>query len=181
MRTSISFLSQNIATGKNHCCALQNAEQQSKLINLDYNYAKKYNYNDDFMVDHKNHLLLGVRFTPQGATCGKHPSEIISASFINFNFQAFPNLKILVQNLLQYFFIALLPLTFLACSGKVQTNKIPQTTKYHLPNTTTPLKQGINETTKNDFEETLKEFFKIKENESNVNIYKVGIERGHFQ
>lgn len=181
MRTSILFLSHNIATGKNHRCALQSAEQQSKLINLDYNYAKKYNYNDDFIVVHKNHLLLGARFMPQGATCGKHPSKIISESFINFNFQAFPNLKILVQNLLQYFFIALLPLTFSACSGKVQTNKLPQTAKYHLPNATAPLKQDIDEATRISFENALKDFFKIKENDNSVNIYKVGIERGHFQ
>lgn len=78
-------------------------------------------------------------------------------------------------------FLLFILILFSACSGKVQTNKLPQTAKYHLPNATTPLKQGIDEATRMSFENALKDFFKIKENDDSVNIYKVGIERGHFQ
>lgn len=38
---------------KNHRCALQSAEPQPKLISLDYNNTKKYNYSDDFKSEHK--------------------------------------------------------------------------------------------------------------------------------
>ncbi|MBX7491240.1 hypothetical protein [Helicobacter turcicus] len=86
------------------------------------------------------------------------------------------------KTLLKLSLIITLSLTFSACSSKVQTNKIPQSTKYHLPNTSITLKSSVDENTKRDFENTLNAFFKTNEKgELESNIYKVGIQRGHFK
>ncbi|MBX7491219.1 hypothetical protein [Helicobacter turcicus] len=73
----------NIATDKNHCASLKG---ESKLISLDYNYTNKYNYNDDFFNGHKNHLISGARFMPQGSVCGKHPIKLYLNSFLILSF-----------------------------------------------------------------------------------------------
>ncbi|TLD84402.1 hypothetical protein LS70_002305 [Helicobacter sp. MIT 11-5569] len=50
--------------GKIHCCAPQNAEQQSRLISLDYNYTKKYNYNNECGIHFCS--LKGINFNRRG-------------------------------------------------------------------------------------------------------------------
>lgn len=79
-------------------------------------------------------------------------------------------------------FALFLPFFLIACSGKVQTNKIPQDTKYHLPNKIESKELSPNKESLNDFKKTLEEFFKIENtDEGRGNIYKTGLERGHFK
>ncbi|MCX2683542.1 hypothetical protein OQH60_06645 [Campylobacter sp. MIT 21-1685] len=68
-----------------------------------------------------------------------------------------------------------------ACSSKTQTNKLPNEKKYSLFNSNSNINTTISEKSKNEFEEALKEFFKVKQQEEDSqNIYKIGIERGYF-
>ncbi len=76
---------------------------------------------------------------------------------------------------------------FVACSSKVQTNKIPNEKKYNLPKISSgELKeQALNSRELQSYSIALEEFFKAKkqdeEKEEPLDIYQVGIEKGYFQ
>lgn len=78
-------------------------------------------------------------------------------------------------------FIAFISLAFFisACSSKVQTNKIPDEKKYILPYNTQGKEVKINTQNQKSFEEALRAFFKVKDEEQE-NIYDIGLKRGHF-
>ncbi|GAD17834.1 hypothetical protein [Helicobacter fennelliae] len=84
-------------------------------------------------------------------------------------------------------FISAIPLAFLfiACSGKVQTNKIPNETKYYLPKgAKTSDKVALDSKELQSYSLTLEEFFKrnVKaDEEKKQDIYQTGIKRGYFQ
>lgn len=79
--------------------------------------------------------------------------------------------------------LSLLALLFSACSGKVQTNPLPQEKKFHLPTNSSNSKVNVvSEKDKDDFDTFASEFFnKDKQDELNKSIYYIGIQRGHFQ
>ena len=67
------------------------------------------------------------------------------------------------------------------CSGKVQTNKMPEKKIFHLPTTHKKIEVGISNEVLQDYEKTLQDFFKTKNPDINEeSIYKVGMDRGHF-
>lgn len=79
---------------------------------------------------------------------------------------------------------------FTACASYTQTNKIPNDKKYYLPDTNQ--NNSMNKTTFNSreiqqFSDALEEFFKKnreeykKDEEENINIYQIGIEKGYFK
>lgn len=76
---------------------------------------------------------------------------------------------------------------FIACSGYVQTNKIPDETKYFLPKQTKNSNNIIKAEELESFSLHLQNFFKTKNNVENenenekINIYDVGIKKGYFQ
>lgn len=86
-----------------------------------------------------------------------------------------------------------LSLAFLVagCSSKVQTNKLPDSKKYHLPTTTTNQALNIDKKEKDSFESALQDFFSkdfvyeevngVRSKIPNKDIYQIGLERGHFQ
>lgn len=81
----------------------------------------------------------------------------------------------------------ILLLTFLiaGCSSKVQTNKLPDSKKYHLPIVNSERALSINKKEKDSFESVLEDFF-LKDfayegKILNKDIYQIGLERGHFQ
>lgn len=91
-------------------------------------------------------------------------------------------------------FIGLFSMLFIAgCSSKVQTNKLPDSKKYHLPTTTTNQTLDIDKKEKDSFESVLQDFFLqdftyeedngigLKRKIPNKDIYQIGLERGHFQ
>lgn len=63
----------NIATGKTHY-PLKRGE---RLISLDSNYTKKYNYHNEF-GEHTHHLLNGAKFLPQGSSLWQIPQRIVA-------------------------------------------------------------------------------------------------------
>lgn len=74
-----------------------------------------------------------------------------------------------------------------ACSGKVQTNKIPAHTKYVLPkkNSNDLKEQALDTKELQTFSIALEEFFKTKtakdeEEQEVTDIYQIGIDRGYF-
>ncbi|OEZ15048.1 hypothetical protein [Campylobacter jejuni] len=79
-------------------------------------------------------------------------------------------------------FLFLLIAVFLGCSGKVQTNPIPEPKKYSLP------KIGwedrlITEVPKKyieDYDNYAKNFFKADPKEYKRSIWSIGLERGHY-
>lgn len=74
---------------------------------------------------------------------------------------------------------------FIACSGKVQTNKFPSETKYYLPKSAkTSDKVALDSKELESYSLALEEFFKrnVKDDEEKKqDIYQTGIERGYFQ
>ncbi|WP_416861204.1 hypothetical protein [Helicobacter ganmani] len=91
-------------------------------------------------------------------------------------------------------FISLFSMLFIAgCSSKVQTNKLPDSKKYHLPTTNTNQTLNIDKKEKDSFESALQDFFLkdftyeeingtgLKRKIPNKDIYQIGLERGHFQ
>ncbi|SQC36418.1 Uncharacterised protein [Helicobacter fennelliae] len=74
---------------------------------------------------------------------------------------------------------------FIACSGKVQTNKIPNETKYYLPKgVKTSDKVALDSKELQSYSLALEKFFKrnVKaDEEKKQDIYQTGIERGYFQ
>lgn len=82
-----------------------------------------------------------------------------------------------MKNIINFSFIAFLIIFLNACSSKVQTNKLPDEKKYNLPQTKNYKKAEISDEIINDFDNSLKAFFKYKEKiEDNKNIYKTGME-----
>lgn len=72
---------------------------------------------------------------------------------------------------------------FIGCSGKVQTNKIPDDKKYSIPTNYQHIndKEQLLEIEKVKYDEYAKDFFKVqKQEEINRSIYYIGINRGHF-
>lgn len=80
----------------------------------------------------------------------------------------------------QILLIFLNALLFLACSSKVQTNTLPDEKKYILPKNTSSKEVKISDEGKKEFEQSLKEFFKVNEKEQE-NIYDIGLNRGYFK
>lgn len=82
--------------------------------------------------------------------------------------------------------LCLSSLVFFGCSGKVQTNKIPNDKKYHLPkkvqNSTEeyPMDSKVVQS----YSVALEEFFKTKKADEDapvvLDIYQVGLDRGYF-
>ncbi|ECK2550133.1 hypothetical protein FQW77_08640 [Campylobacter jejuni] len=67
-------------------------------------------------------------------------------------------------------------LLFSACSSKVQTNDLPNDKKYILPTKNFNKEVAIDVQVLEDFDLTLKDFFKTKEKqEDETNIYKTGM------
>ena len=77
------------------------------------------------------------------------------------------------------------------CSSKVQTNKLPDSKKYHLPIVNSERTLSINKKEKDSFESALEDFFLqdfvyeevngVRSKILNKDIYQIGLERGHFQ
>lgn len=66
------------AIGENHHHSPTKCRaNSSKLINLDYNYTKQYNYDDYFQTNHFC-SFWGINFRHRVRTYGEHPSTIIS-------------------------------------------------------------------------------------------------------
>ncbi|WP_297731686.1 transglycosylase SLT domain-containing protein [Helicobacter sp. UBA3407] len=66
------------AIGENHHHSPTKCRaNSSKLINLDYNYTKQYNYDDYFRTNHFC-SFWGINFRHRVRTYGEHPSAIIS-------------------------------------------------------------------------------------------------------
>lgn len=95
------------------------------------------------------------------------------------------------QNIL--LFVCLFSILVAGCSSKVQTNKLPDSKKYHLPTTNTNQTLNIDKKEKDSFENALQDFFLkdftyeeingagLKRKIPNKDIYQIGLERGHFQ
>ncbi|OCS21968.1 hypothetical protein CFVI97532_07145 [Campylobacter fetus subsp. venerealis cfvi97/532] len=88
-------------------------------------------------------------------------------------------------------FIAIFALIFVGCSGKVQTNKIPNEKKWNLSAETKKYNPSINTKYISEFEEYASDFFRqnigtnsgLRKNYGNdeeLDIYGVGLNRGHF-
>lgn len=75
--------------------------------------------------------------------------------------------------------------SFNACSGKVQTNKIPNNTKYHIPkNQKKEQANTLDSKELQSYSIALEEFFKRKtqdDEEKKQDIYQIGIEKGYFR
>ncbi|HEE9532893.1 TPA: hypothetical protein R8E37_001471 [Campylobacter coli] len=84
-----------------------------------------------------------------------------------------------MKNIINFSFFAFLMIILSACSSKVQTNKLPDEKKYNFPQSKNYKKAKIGDEIVNDFDNSLKDFFKYKEQfEDNKNIYKTGM--GYF-
>lgn len=78
------------------------------------------------------------------------------------------------------FILALsLAIFFSACSFKTQTNKLPESKKYHFPTNTQEKSHSVSEASKNEYEQALRAFFGVK-NTDEQSIYEIGLKRGHF-
>lgn len=88
------------------------------------------------------------------------------------------------------FLIFLTTFLFFGCSGKTQINKIPNGAKWHLPNIEEE-KPKINVRYISEYEEYVADFFrqsigtnsglrKCSESQNEIDIYGVGLRRGHF-
>ncbi|CAD7289533.1 hypothetical protein LMG7974_01610 [Campylobacter majalis] len=93
-------------------------------------------------------------------------------------------------------FITVIALLFMGCSGKVQTNKIPNEKRWNLPSSSQKYNASISAKQIADFEEYSAEFFNqtigtnkgLNKNSSRnyngsgdeLDIYGVGLNRGHF-
>lgn len=74
-------------------------------------------------------------------------------------------------------------LFFLGCSGKVQTNKIPDDKKYNFPmeyETNLDITTTLNKE-KAKYNDYAKDFFKVEQRkEINKSIYHIGMQKGYF-
>lgn len=71
-----------------------------------------------------------------------------------------------------------------SCSGKVQTNPIPESKKYTLPSYKASEQRLIEEVPVvyiQDYDRYAKEFFKADKNKYEKNIFSIGLERGHYE
>lgn len=79
--------------------------------------------------------------------------------------------------------VLVLTFIFIGCSGKVQTNKIPDDKRYSLPKNYKQLndREQLLEIEKVKYDEYARNFFKVQKNEEiERSIYYIGISRGHF-
>lgn len=79
--------------------------------------------------------------------------------------------------------VCLVFLTILSgCSGKVQTNPLPQEKSYVLPNIPMQLRSKVPEKDVLDFDSYARDFFmKKNEGEYQKNIWQIGLEREHYK
>lgn len=95
---------------------------------------------------------------------------------------------------LEFLFICFIPICFImffitffmfGCSGKVQTNKIPNETKYFLPKEVQVKEVGLDSKELQTYSLALDEFFKREiyndDDEKKQDIYQKGIQRGYFK
>ena len=71
-------------------------------------------------------------------------------------------------------------LTFAACSGKVQTNPIPNPKKYRLPHSVEILTTEVKAKYIEDYDEYARNFFNARVVQLKKSIWSIGLERGHF-
>lgn len=70
---------------------------------------------------------------------------------------------------------------FSACSGMVQTNPIPNPTKYALPkNPEVELVSVVATKDIKDFDDYARKFFKVHLVDLRKSIWSIGLERGHY-
>lgn len=83
------------------------------------------------------------------------------------------------------FFMLFITFFMLGCSGKVQTNKIPNETKYFLPKEVEVKQVGLDSKELQTYSFALDEFFKREiqsdDDEKKQDIYQKGIQRGYFK
>lgn len=78
--------------------------------------------------------------------------------------------------------IGLVLVAFSACSSRTQTNKLPNDTIYHLPESTRNQIAAIASPLKDDYDEALMQFFKVREQEEEEkNIFDVGLKGKYFK
>lgn len=81
-------------------------------------------------------------------------------------------------NIVLYLFVLI---GFSACSGMVQTNPIPNPTKYALPkNPEIELVSAVSAKDIKDFDNYAREFFKVHLVDLRKSIWSIGLERGHY-
>ena len=81
----------------------------------------------------------------------------------------------------KYVFLGLCVFLFGACSGKVQTNPIPNPTKYSFPKNTTPkLTTIVPQEDIKDYDNYAREFFNLRIVDYKKSIWSIGLERGHY-
>lgn len=70
---------------------------------------------------------------------------------------------------------------FISCSGMVQTNPVPNPTKYVLPKiSNADLNTTVAEKDINDFDAYAKEFFQVNVIDYKKTIWSIGLSRGHY-
>ena len=83
---------------------------------------------------------------------------------------------------LKCFLASSIVILFVGCSGKVQTDPLPDVRKYHFPGNS---KEKELNTTLNEYglmwNEFLREFFIKNSSDISKNIWQIGLERKHYE